>query len=101
MMKQILIVGLLLGSVGVAQAQSLRCGSKLVVEGDQTVTLLTKCGQPLLVEKITRTAQTEQGELTQVKAGERWTYDQGKGKFMQIVTIHNGVVKSIENGPRN
>ena len=101
MIRAMMMVGLLLGSVGVAQALSLRCGSKLVVEGDPTATLLIKCGQPLLVEELTRTAQTEQGELTQVKAGERWTYDQGKGKFMQIVTIHNGVVESIENGPRN
>ena len=102
-MKRIGLVGLLLGlsALNMAHAQSMRCGSNLVVEGDKTVTLLTKCGQPLLVETITRTAQTEQGELTQVKAGEQWTYDLGKGKFIQIVTIENGVVTEIEDGPRN
>ncbi|MGL4204602.1 MAG: DUF2845 domain-containing protein [Aeromonadaceae bacterium] len=102
-MKRIMALGLCLALAGLqqVQAQSMRCGNNLVVVGDQTVTLLTKCGKPLLVEAISRTAQTEQGELTQVQAGERWTYDQGKGKFMQIVTIYNGVVKSIEDGPRN
>lgn len=83
-----------------AQAGTLRCGSKLVTEGEPTATLLSKCGKPALVEPITQSAQSATGELTQISTGERWTYEMGSGKFMQIVTINNGVIVSIENGPR-
>jgi len=95
------VVGMaLMASALTAQAGTLRCGSKLVTEGEPTATLLSKCGQPALVEPITRSAQSATGELTQISAGERWTYQMGSGKFMQIVTINNGVIVSIENGPR-
>lgn len=92
-------ITLLLGSF-YAHAGTLRCGTRLVTEGDATAALLSKCGKPILVEPITRSAQSATGELTQISAGERWTYEQGVGKFMQIVTINNGVVVSIEDGPR-
>ena len=43
----------------------------------------------------------ENGELTQISAGERWTYDMGKDRFMQIVTVRNGVIQDIKDGPRH
>lgn len=84
-----------------AQAAVLRCKSSVLTTGDSTAEILTKCGKPLLVEPLTQTALSEDGQLTQVTAGERWTFDMGKGMFMQIVTVQNGVIQKIEDGPRN
>lgn len=83
-----------------ALANSIRCGSALVSDGDSSATLLLKCGKPLLVEPLVATAVSEKNELTQVSAGERWTYEMGHGKFIQYVTLQNGVVVKIEDGPR-
>ena len=98
--RQVALGMALMASVLTAQAGTLRCGSKLVTEGEPTATLLSKCGKPALVEPMTQSALSVTGELTQISAGERWTYEMGSGKFMQIVTIKNGVIVSIENGPR-
>jgi hypothetical protein len=84
-----------------AQAAVLRCKSSVLTTGDSSVELLMKCGKPLLVEPLTTTALSQDGHLTQVSAGERWVFDMGKGMFMQIVTVHNGVIQQIEDGPRN
>jgi len=90
-----------LGILAPAQAAVLRCKSSVLTTGDSSAEVLTKCGKPLLVEPVTQTALSEDGQLTQVTAGERWTFDMGKGMFMQIVTVHNGVIQKIEDGPRN
>ena len=39
------------------------------------------------------------GARITVKYGERWTYNFGKQRFMQMVTVVNGTVTEIENGP--
>ncbi len=99
--KRHIVLGMALFLAGfAAHAGTLRCGTRLITEGEATSSLLSKCGKPILVEPITRSAQSATGELTQISAGERWTYEQGAGKFMQIVTINNGVIVSIEDGPR-
>ena len=84
-----------------AQAAVLRCKSSVLTTGDSSAEALIKCGKPLLVEPLTQTALSEDGQLTQVIAGERWTLDMGKGMFLQIVTVQNGVIQKIEDGPRN
>ena len=99
--KRHIVLGMALFLAAFAtQAGTFRCGSRLITEGEATSFLLSKCGKLILVEPITRSAQSAAGELTQISAGERWTYEQGAGKFMQIVTINNGVIVSIEDGPR-
>ena len=85
---------------GPVLADSMRCGSALVTDGDSSATLLLKCGKPLLVEPLVASAMSEKNELTQVSAGERWTYSMGSGKFIQYVTVLNGVITKIEDGPR-
>ncbi|MFC3912442.1 DUF2845 domain-containing protein [Pseudaeromonas sharmana] len=86
--------------VNLAEAGTLRCGNSLLTEGDSTAKLLTKCGKPMLVEPLTRTAYSRDGELTQVSAGERWTYDRGRGSFYLFVMVENGIIRAIEDGPR-
>lgn len=93
---------LMAGSVAMpVLAGPLRCGNALVSEGDSTADLLLKCGKPLLVEPLTLSALSKQGQLTQIQTGELWTMDMGKGKFMQRVTVSNGIIQKIEDGPRH
>lgn len=84
-----------------ADAAVLRCKNSVLTTGDSSAEVITKCGAPLLKEPLTQTALSKEGQLTQVTSGERWTFDMGKGMFMQIVTVQNGVIQKIEDGPRN
>src|SRR5574344_256869 len=78
-----------------AEAAVVRCNNSVLTVGDSGAELLLKCGKPLLIEQLTSSALSRSGELTQISAGERWTYDMGKGHFMQIVTVANGVIQDI------
>ena len=105
LVRWIMQLGIWLAALAVfslsAQAAVLRCHNSVLTVGDSSAELLLKCGKPLLVEPLTASALSRDGELTQVSAGERWTFDMGKGYFMQIVTLQNGVIQKIEDGPRN
>ena len=105
LVRRIMQPGIWLAALAVfslsAQAAVLRCHNSVLTVGDSSAELLLKCGNPLLVEPLTASALSRDGELTQISAGERWTFDMGKGYFMQIVTLQNGVIQKIEDGPRN
>ncbi|MFR9717834.1 DUF2845 domain-containing protein [Aeromonas diversa] len=98
-MREALLGILLLGSVPFALADTVRCKDTLITEGDSTALLLIKCGEPLLKEELTRFEENGFGARITVKYGERWTYNFGKQRFMQMVTVVNGTVTEIENGP--
>ncbi|MBR7629620.1 MAG: DUF2845 domain-containing protein [Aeromonas popoffii] len=83
-----------------ASADAMRCKNALITEGDSTAEMLLKCGEPMLREELSRNEVNQLGNLVQVKFGERWTYNFGKNEFMRFVTVRNGVVIDIENGPR-
>ncbi|MFL9591404.1 DUF2845 domain-containing protein [Aeromonas schubertii] len=98
-MRECLLVFWLLGMVPAALADTVRCKDTLITEGDSTALLLIKCGEPLLKEDLTRFEENGFGAKITVKYGERWTYNFGKQRFMQMVTVVNGEVVEIENGP--
>lgn len=93
------VLALLLLSIP-ASADAMRCKNALITEGDSTAEMLLKCGEPMLREELSRNEVSQLGNLVQVKFGERWTYNFGKNEFMRFVTVRNGVVIDIENGPR-
>lgn len=95
-----MVGGLLWMASLTSQAGILRCGNELVQEGEPVAVVTSRCGKPMLVEDVTARQESSQGELTEIKVGERWTMNMGKGEFMQILTIKDGVVTHIENGPR-
>ena len=82
------------------RADAMRCKNALITEGDSTAELLLRCGQPLLRELLSRHEENQFGYLVPVTYGERWTYNFGKNEFMRFVTVRNGRVVDIENGPR-
>jgi hypothetical protein len=88
----------------VATADSLRCGSQLVGEGDSIDEVLALCGEPA---KRTRTWMTRQPRF---EFGGRdvpfpgredvpvdlWTYDFGSSRLMRRIRFVAGKVESIE-----
>jgi hypothetical protein len=59
------------------------CGDGFVQIGDSEVDVLSKCGEPTFRE------------------GDRWTYDRGPGKFLEILNFGEGNIMSIIQGPRD
>ena len=98
-MKKVAGLALLLLSIP-ASADAMRCKNALISEGDTTAEMLLKCGEPMLREELNRNEENQFGNMVQVKYGERWTYNFGKNEFMRFVTVRNGKVTDIENGPR-
>ncbi|WP_367180907.1 DUF2845 domain-containing protein [uncultured Piscinibacter sp.] len=88
-----------------AQAESLRCNGASATEGDSRLSVLYKCGQPLLADSYCAPV-FYQGTLDPVPtpiAGayvpcqpiEEWLYDRGPGNFMATVRFRDGKVQSI------
>ncbi|MFA3791934.1 DUF2845 domain-containing protein [Aliiglaciecola sp. SL4] len=77
-------------------ADTLRCGSKLIKIGDSTLNVMLTCGEPTYKEDLS----SHQEKHHSVKV-ERFLYMQPKGKFHKILEFHDGVLITIENGPRS
>ena len=84
-------------------AHALRCGQKLIAEGDHVSRVLRFCGEPLSIESRfvqqlyvgdVTTAHALPALLTDVRI-EEWTYNFGPNRLMRIVTIENGRVIDI------
>jgi hypothetical protein len=106
--------------VSPAFADTFRCGSKLVREGDTKVEVLIRCGEPLTkdasrtlvgVNKVTTTDKTPGGEIgitettreatrAEYADVETWTYNPGVGRFLRILTFVGGRLTSVETGDR-
>ena len=79
---------------------SFRCGNALISVGDPAAVLLIKCGRPLMVSDTTRVIIDEYGHRQIIRTGEVWTMYMGHDHFLQLVTVENGVIKDIVDGPR-
>jgi hypothetical protein len=101
-MKRIPSIALLLaGAVPVAQADTLRCGNKLIQEGDTAGKVLERCGEPQNKQVITTPVRAVNASGYSFETGatatvEIWRYGRGSGKFPALVTIEGGVIKKIE-----
>jgi Protein of unknown function (DUF2845) len=78
-----------------AAADSIRCDGGIVSLGDSRLDLFAKCGPPALqeAEPILTTAIVDLALLI-----ERWTYDFGPQRFIQIVSLKGGKVIAVETG---
>ena len=104
-------------------ATSLRCGVRLITEGDYKDRVLAECGAPNHVEVWEEERvygyrhhpgyygiydnyeyyqpESEYGEPYRIKKlviVERWTYNHGPGRFMDHLRLENGVVRDITSG---
>ena len=91
-----------------AAAESLRCNGSIASEGDSRLSVLYKCGQPLLKDNYCAPvyyAQTLQpvaepfaSAFVPCQPVEAWLYDRGPGNLMATVRFRSGTVQSITYG---
>lgn len=94
------LIGLLLSGSALAEG-SLRCGSSVISVGDTKTEMIMKCGSPVSSDPKTTVTENENGTKSVVQVGEILTMDMGKDKFMALVTVENGVITQVEDGPRH
>lgn len=88
-----------------AQAESLRCDGQSATEGDSRLSVLFKCGQPLLKDNFCAPVYSAQSHhplpahiaarLVPCQPIEEWLYDRGPGNLLATVRFRSGVVQSI------
>ncbi len=89
-----------------AAADSLSCDGGIVSVGDSKLDLVAKCGWPTLQEDLagerTGAVLERRGSVslqrTVVARIERWTYDFGPSRFIQIAVLEGGKVVRVERG---
>ena len=98
----VLVTLLLLPAV--VSADAMRCGSKLISDGDPIEKVLEYCGQPTETQRtwIVRQPRFEYGgqeipfEGSEDVPVDLWTYDFGPNKLMRRIRFVAGKVESIE-----
>jgi hypothetical protein len=124
-MGLLLLALVAMSSIGYAEA-NMRCGSKLISIGDSKTEVLLKCGEPLLKEAVavkeeskridiplTSTPSVDAGNYADdsdpavvrrkesiTKTVDQWTYNQGSGKLLKILTFEGGELVAIATGDR-
>lgn len=79
-----------------ALADSLRCGTKLVVEGESKFEVINKCGKPAH-EEDAGYLKIHDAYVKVIKL----YYDLGDGHMLQILEFRNDKLVSIVSGARN
>jgi len=122
-LAMLLLVGM--SSISYAEA-NMRCGSKVISVGDSKAEVLLKCGEPLLRDtvgvkeeskRINIPLTSESGNAVQdaaantnpaevqrkesiTKTVDQWTYNQGSGQLLKILTFEGGELVDIATGDR-
>lgn len=88
-----------------ASGESLRCNGSIVGEGDSRLSLVYKCGQPLLKDRYCAPVFYDQtlepvpepfvSAFVPCQQIEEWLYDRGPGNLTATVRFRSGVVQSI------
>jgi hypothetical protein len=99
------LLALLLLTAIPAAADSMRCGSKLIVEEDSIDKVLYYCGEPASKSRtwIVRQPRYYIGSNEYVFPGEEdvpvdlWTYDLGPNKLMMRLRFVAGILERIES----
>jgi hypothetical protein len=83
-----------------ALADTLRCNSSLIQEGDTAGSVAEKCGEPSSKETFTEPVYARRQNGTTYEVGttskEVWRYKRGPGKFPAVLTFEKGVLKKLE-----
>jgi len=96
------------GGVAPAQAESLRCAGGIAAEGDSRLSVMAKCGPPVLSD--TYCAAVYYGgspypvpehyarQIVPCLPTEEWLYERGPGNLWATVRLRSGMVLSITYG---
>ena len=83
-----------------AWADTLRCGSSLIKEGDTQGYVQDKCGEPDSKQTYTEPvyARRDNGSTYEVGTTSRdvWRYKRSSGSFPAVLTFEGGVLKKLE-----
>jgi hypothetical protein len=103
-----LMAPLVMAAAGPARAESLRCQGQSAQVGDSRLSVLHKCGEPLLRDQYCAPVygphsphpvpQPWAGWVAPCIPVDEWLYDRGPGNLMATVRFRAGVVQSIEYG---
>ena len=81
-------------------ADTLRCGSSVIQEGDAQIDVEKKCGAPSSKQTLTEPvyARNVNGTTRQVGTTSKdvWRYDRGSRAFPAVLTFEKGVLKKLE-----
>jgi hypothetical protein len=91
-----------------AHAESLRCAGGIAAEGDSRLSLLAKCGQPVLADSYCAPVYLGRNHYpvpepwasraVPCQQVDEWLYDRGPGNLWATVRLRSGVVLSITYG---
>lgn len=81
-----------------AQADSYRCGRKLVRSGDSVSDLLQICGEPLYKGRGKETVKID--GVPRKASVQMWHYRKNKRSLEHIFLIYQGKIEAIEVGGR-
>ena len=91
-----------------AGAEPLRCNGAIVDEGEAKVSVLRKCGPPLIRDSFCAPVyyngtpnplpEPLAGALVPCQLTDEWLYDRGPGNLMATVRFRAGTVLSIKFG---
>ena len=99
--RGILLAAAALAFVGPAAADSMRCGSKLMTDGDPADKVLSYCGPPASIERreILRPWGYHRGvavHSTYEVSVELWTYNFGPNKLMYRLRFEDGLLVDVD-----
>lgn len=88
-------------AAGPAAADSMRCGSKLMTDGDPANKVLAYCGEPAAIERreILRPWGYQRGVTVHSSyevSVELWTYNFGPNKLMYRLRFEDGLLVDVE-----
>lgn len=90
-------------SVGSAAAQNLRCGNDHANRGDSKLTVIAKCGEPVMKDshcKPDPQPVDAQGRARPCLDVDTWSYRPGRGQFITMLDFEQGVLTRIRYGDR-
>jgi hypothetical protein len=115
-LRLIVVLAFALALAWAGAAQAMRCGTRLISEGDPADKVLTACGSPSSVDeweeerfdwfdRFPPTGRYREFERyggayrvrIQVRV-ELWTYNHGPTRFIEYVRIENGIVRGTYSG---
>ncbi len=89
-------------------AETLRCAGGSVAEGDSRVSVVYKCGQPLLKDSFCAPVfysgtlypvpEPLASTIVPCQVTDEWLYDRGPGNLVATVRFRSGTVASINYG---
>jgi hypothetical protein len=81
-----------------AMSDSIRCGRKVIMQGDSRSELLQRCGEPRYKDRGVEEVRLEKGRKK--VSVERWHYKQSSRGLERIVMIYRGRIVAVETGGR-